>query len=152
MLVNASYSAMSLTVQISILTVHLCLQLERMEMLDKVPPNLLPGCTAVRCVLRTTSGAATAVVLGGRPHILADQKLMQHAVRMTLVADSVSLQFRLPPPGMAMPLPRSSAAVAWGAPVVDTLVLTSVWAVGVLRQLCQRQVCPESCNPEQTHC
>lgn len=56
---------------------------------------------------------------------------------MTLVADSVSLQFRLPPPGLSLPAPRRSRAVAQGLPVVDTVVLTSVWAVEVLRSLCK---------------
>ena len=46
-------------------------------------------------------------------------------------------QFRLPPPGVAIPAPRTSAAIAGNTPVVDTLVLTSVWAVQVLRALCQ---------------
>ena len=46
-------------------------------------------------------------------------------------------QFRLPPPGVAIPAPRVSAAIAGNTPVVDTLVLTSVWAVQVLRALCQ---------------
>lgn len=55
--------------------------------------------------------------------------------RMTLVTDSVSLQFRLPPPGLALPTPRSSLAVAGGVPVVDTVAATSVWAVEVLRAL-----------------
>lgn len=50
---------------------------------------------------------------------------------MTLVSDSQSLQFRLPPPGVAVPPPRVSAAIAGGTPVVDTLVLSSVWAVQV---------------------
>jgi hypothetical protein len=53
------------------------------------------------------------------------------------VADALSLQFRLPPPGVPLPLPRASQDVLGGCPCVDTLLLTSVWAVGVLRQLAQ---------------
>ncbi len=60
---------------------------------------------------------------------------MEHALRMTLVADSLSLQFRLPAPGLAQPIARSSAAIAGGVPVVDAVVLTSVWTVSVLRSL-----------------
>jgi len=32
---------------------------------DRPPANLPEGCVAVRCHVRTTSGAATTVVLGG---------------------------------------------------------------------------------------
>lgn len=53
------------------------------------------------------------------------------------MTDAVSLQFRLPPPGLSLPTPRSSKAVAGGTPVVDTVVVTSVWAVEVLRALCK---------------
>lgn len=53
------------------------------------------------------------------------------------VADALSLQFRLPPPGVPLPLPRASQDVLGGCPVVDTLLLTSVWAVAVLRQMAQ---------------
>ena len=53
------------------------------------------------------------------------------------VADALSLQFRLPPPGVPPPLPRSSQEVLGGCPVVDALLLTSVWAVAALRQLAQ---------------
>jgi hypothetical protein len=53
------------------------------------------------------------------------------------VADALSLQFRLPPPGVPPPLPRASQEVLGGCPVVDALLLTSVWAVAVLRQLAQ---------------
>jgi hypothetical protein len=53
------------------------------------------------------------------------------------VADALSLQFRLPPPGVPPPLPRASQDVLGGCPVVDALLLTSVWAVAALRQLAQ---------------
>ena len=62
---------------------------------------------------------------------------MEYALRQTLVADAVSLQFRLPPPGVPAPVPRRSSAIAGGTPVVDTLVITSVWAVHLLRSLSQ---------------
>lgn len=38
---------------------------------------------------------------------------------------------------MPLPLPRASQDVLGGCPVVDALLLTSVWAVAVLRQLAQ---------------
>lgn len=76
-------------------------------------------------------------ILGGQPAVLQDRALVEHALRMTLVADSLSLQFRLPPPGISQPVARTSAAIAGGVPVVDALVLTSVWAVQVLRSLSQ---------------
>lgn len=101
----------------------------------KTPANLPAGCTALRCEVRTTSGADVTAILGGQPSVLADRTLVEHALRMTLVADSLSLQFRLPPPGISAPQARSSAAIAGGCMVVDALVLTSVWAVQVLRVL-----------------
>eukprot|EP00955_Chlamydomonas_euryale_P038797 351204-Chlamydomonas_euryale.AAC.8 len=104
---------------------------------SKVPVNLASGCAAVRCEVKTASGRPAVVVLGGQPSVLKDVKLVEHALRMTLVSDSQSLQFRLPPPGVSVPPPRMSAAIAGGCPVVDTLVLSSVWAVQVLRALCE---------------
>ena len=62
---------------------------------------------------------------------------MEYALRQTLVADAVSLQFRLPPPGVPPPVSRRSPAIAHNTPVVDTLVITSVWAVHLLRTLSQ---------------
>jgi hypothetical protein len=55
----------------------------------------------------------------------------------TQVADALSLQFRLPPAGVPPPLPRAAHEVLGGCPAVDALLLTSVWAVAVLRQLAQ---------------
>lgn len=104
---------------------------------DRVPSHLSPGCTAIQCAIRSASGAQATVVLGGPPVVLSNQKLVQHALRQTLVVDSLCLQFRLPPPGVPAPTPRSSAAIAGGTPVVDALVVTSVWAVHILRSLCQ---------------
>ena len=66
---------------------------------------------------------------------------MEHALRQTLVADALSLQFKLPPPGEPAPAARSSAAVAAGSPVVDAVAVTSVWAVHLLRTLCQVGLC-----------
>ncbi|KAG2498011.1 hypothetical protein HYH03_004269 [Edaphochlamys debaryana] len=105
--------------------------------LEALPRNLPPGCQAVRCDYATASGAPGAVVLGAPPSVLQHEGLVQHALRMTLVTDSVSLQFRLPPPGLSLPTPRSSSVVAGGVPVVDTVAVTSVWAVEVLRSLCK---------------
>ena len=62
---------------------------------------------------------------------------MQLALRHTLTADSLSLQMRLPP-AMAPPPPAKSAAhVACANWVVEAVAVTSVWAVNVLRSLCQ---------------
>ena len=61
----------------------------------KTPMNLQAGSSAIRCEVKTSSGRQTVVVLGGPPEILENPKLVEHAVRMTLVSDSQSLQFRL---------------------------------------------------------
>ena len=47
-----------------------------------------------------------------RTYVAQDATLVEHALRMTLVADSLSLQFRLPAPDLAEPVARSSAAIA----------------------------------------
>ena len=69
--------------------------------------------------------------------VLGEDSLVEYALRQTLVADAVSLQFRLPPPGVPPPVSRRSPAIAHNTPVVDTLVITSVWAVHLLRTLSQ---------------
>eukprot|EP00803_Ostreobium_quekettii_P001217 evm.model.scf_1457.3 EVM.evm.TU.scf_1457.3 scf_1457:18929-26380(+) len=104
---------------------------------ERVPSHLTNGCTAIRCDINSASGAHAVVVLGGPPAVLSNQMLVQHALRQTLVVDSLCLQFRLPPPGHPAPVARSSSAIAGGTPVVDALVVTSVWAVQILRSLCQ---------------
>ena len=58
----------------------------------KVPVNLASGCAALRCEVRTASGRTAFVVLGGQPDVLKNLKLVEHALRMTLVSDSQSLQ------------------------------------------------------------
>ena len=60
---------------------------------------------------------------------------MQHALRQTLVADALTLQMKLPPPGVPAPVARASPTVAGGTPVVGVLAVTSVWAVHILRHL-----------------
>ncbi|GFH16869.1 uncharacterized protein HaLaN_13381 [Haematococcus lacustris] len=77
----------------------------------KTPANLPVGCSALRCEVRTVSGAQVTAILGGQP------------------------SFRLPPPSVPTPTARSSPVVAGDAPVVDAMVLTSVWAVQVLRSV-----------------
>ena len=72
--------------------------------------------------------------------VLREQAIVQHALRQTLVADALTLQLKLPPAGIPAPVARSSPTVAGGAPVVDVLAVTSVWAVHILRSL--SQVCP----------
>lgn len=123
-------------------------QARRARLLSCAPPAVPPthlyeGCQALRCEVQTASGARLVVVIGGPPAVLANQPLVEHALRQTLVADALSLQFRLPPPGVPPPLPRSNADVLGGCPVVDALLLTSVWAVSALRQLAQ--VCLSVC-------
>jgi len=72
--------------------------------------------------------------LGVRPFPPHTPPPSGHALQ---VADALSLQFRLPPPGVPPPLPRASQDVLGGCPCVDALLLTSVWAVAALRQLAQ---------------
>ena len=67
--------------------------------------------------------------------MLSNASLVEHALRNTLVADALSLQFRLPPPNAPPPTARSSVSLAGGAPCVSTLLVTSVWAVHLLRLL-----------------
>ena len=69
--------------------------------------------------------------------MLREQAIVQHALRQTLVADALTLQLKLPPAGVPAPVARSSPTVAGGAPVVDVLAVTSVWAVHILRSLSQ---------------
>lgn len=77
--------------------------------------------------------------------VLEHDSLVEYALRQTLVADSLSLQFRLPPPGIPAPVARRSAAIANGTDVVDALVVTSVWAVHLLRTLSQVSFLTNSC-------
>ena len=60
----------------------------------KVPANLPAGCTALRCELSTASGRPAVVILGGQQEVLREAGLVEYALRMTLVSDSLSLQFR----------------------------------------------------------
>ena len=55
----------------------------------------------------------------------------------TLVADAVTLQMRLPPPGVQLPATRTSRDVAGGAPMVEACAATSAWVVQVLKALSQ---------------
>ncbi|KAK9800299.1 hypothetical protein WJX73_007633 [Symbiochloris irregularis] len=102
----------------------------------RTPAHLPPGCTALRATIKSCSGAEATVVLGGPPKVLENPALVEHALRNTLVADALSLQFRLPPPNLPPPTAQSSPAIACGASAVETLVVNSVWAVHVLRTLC----------------
>lgn len=51
----------------------------------QMPTHLAPGCSALECEVTTGSGAAVRIVLGGRPGVLAQQQLVEHALRQTLV-------------------------------------------------------------------
>ena len=68
--------------------------------------------------------------------MLQRPELVEHALRQTLAADALSLQFKLPPPGVPLPPAQGFQDVAAGALVVDALAVTSVWVVQVLRTLC----------------
>jgi hypothetical protein len=107
------------------------------------PAGRLPaGAAAVRVTVRTTRGALVTVVLAGPPSVLAAPPLVQHALRQTLAADAAAVQLKLPPPGAPPPAAaRSAPGVAAGAPVVETLAVCSVWAVGVLRALARDGGC-----------
>ncbi len=78
--------------------------------------------------------------------VLGHDSLVEYALRQTLVADALSLQFRLPPAGIPAPVARRSAAIANNTAVVDALVVTSVWAVHLLRTLSQVPFLMISCK------
>lgn len=124
----------------------LVMELRQLTLVDVQPcgrpaasSHLPPSCQeGVRCELRTASGATTAVVLAGVSGVLQLRPLVEHALRQTLVSDSLSLQFRLSPPGILLPpVPQVLPDVACSAPVIEAMVLTSLWAVHVLRLLAQ---------------
>ena len=69
--------------------------------------------------------------------VLGNEELALLALRSTLVADALSLQFKLPPAGALPPSSENAANIAGGAPIVESLVIASVWAVAVLRALAQ---------------
>lgn len=80
------------------------------------------------------------------PAVLQRPELVEHALRQTLAADALSLQFKLPPPGVPAPVVQSFQDVASGAVVVEALVVTSVWVVHLLRMLCSvRQAALRCC-------
>ena len=68
--------------------------------------------------------------------VLKNPALVEHALRQTLAADALSLQFKLPPPSLPVPIAQSSDDIAGGTLVVDALAVTSVWVVQLLRMLC----------------
>eukprot|EP00775_Hariotina_reticulata_P011312 gene11312-11462_t len=128
----------------------LVLEVRRARLVSAAPPQRLPshlqeGCTA----LRTAAALEIAVGVTGQGHVggrwqqllcWGDSRLSTYPAfvrHQPRVADALSLQFRLPPPGVPLPLPRASQDTLGGCPRVDVLLLTSVWAVAVLRQLAQ---------------
>ena len=52
-----------------------------------------------------------------------------------MTADALTLQLKLPPPGVPLPPTHISEAVAEGAPVVENLAVTSLWCMHVLKLL-----------------
>lgn len=68
-----------------------CTQVRRARLVSANPPSRLPshlqeGCSALLCEVATSSGATVRVVLGGRPSVLSNQQLVEHALRQTLVS------------------------------------------------------------------
>ena len=115
----------------SVLTLHLCqaLALNKSEMWqDIICCMSRPQAT---CLGR--DGPCQAIALYA---VLKIPALVEHALRQTLAADAVSLQFKLPPPSLPVPIAQSSDDIAGGALVVDALAITSVWVVQLLRMLC----------------
>ena len=74
--------------------------------------------------------------------VLQQPALVEHALRQTLAADALSLQFKLPPPGVPTPPDQTSPVLARVTAVVDAVVVTSVWVVQVLRALCRVRQSP----------
>lgn len=76
--------------------------------------------------------------------VLQTPALVEHALRQTLAADALSLQLKLPPPGVPPSPAQTSPDLACGTAVVDVLAVTSVWVVKVLRMLCavRHIICP----------
>ncbi len=61
---------------------------------------------------------------------------MQHALRLTLASDAQSLQFSCPPPSEQHAIaPSVHTAIAANTPTISVRILTSVWAVHILRQM-----------------
>ncbi|KAL3134023.1 hypothetical protein ABBQ32_008457 [Trebouxia sp. C0010 RCD-2024] len=103
---------------------------------QRIPAHLPSGCTAICCQIQTAGKAQAQVVLGGPHAVLQKPALVEHALRQTLAADALSLQLKLPPAGVPPPTAQSSPDLAGGTAVVDTVAVTSVWVVQVLRALC----------------
>lgn len=100
------------------------------------PPAYLPvGSVALRCECASASGYGFSVVLGGPQEVLAAAGVAEHGLRQTVAADAQALQFKLPPGDAPLPPLRAVPGVAGGAPVVEALAVTSVWAVQLLKQM-----------------
>lgn len=69
--------------------------------------------------------------------VVETEELVQLALRYTLTIDALSLQLKLPPNGFPLPQPKSVSHVASGVQTVDITAVTSIWAVNLLRGLCQ---------------
>ena len=61
--------------------------------------------------------------------VLQDPALVQYALRLTLLSDALSSQFKLPAPGQPPLAQRTSVR---GTPIVEVLLHTSVWGAAVL--------------------
>ena len=111
------------------------ISLVHVEKVEK-PRLMLPsGCLAVRCRVRTPSGAETTVLMGAPENIVNEKDVLQHVVQQTIAADAQAMQMKLPPPGVPLPTVRNSNAIGHHAPLVEVLAVTSVWTVSLLRSM-----------------
>lgn len=102
------------------------------------PQVLLPaGCHALRCKFATVDGAHSSVLMGVPENIVQQPRILEHVVRQTLAADAQALQMKLPPPGTPLPPVRNLDTVGGNAPLIEGLLVTSVWVVSLLRSMCQ---------------
>lgn len=103
-----------------------------------IPPPYLPeGSQAYRCTMKSASGIAFDVVAGGPIGVMKDNRLLEYALRQSLIVDAHSIQLKLPPPGAPMPPYHSVSSVASGAPVIEIMVSASTWVLYILKRLCE---------------
>jgi ARID/BRIGHT DNA binding domain len=113
------------------------LKLVKIKNCTNPPAYLPPGSIAVQCEVRTATGIAFTVMLGGPSEALKNHSLVQHALRQTVTADAQALQLKLPPPGAPLPSIKKSAAVAGGAYCTEIMAVTSTWAIQVINLMCR---------------
>ncbi len=114
-----------------------CLKLISIQPCTSTPAYLPPGSNAVKCEVRTATGIPFTVMLAGPSEALSSRSLVQYALRTTVTADAQAFQLKLPPPGATLPCIKSHPAVAGGAHCIETMALTSTWAIQVLKNMCR---------------